>query len=265
MSKHGQPPNPSKPTPRTTRPATGGEQPVSPYLRRPLRKLEEVESRPDTGDRPDNASKPRKTETAPMSNALRGLVGLIVIGTAVSALAGKANFHALTGIASPSASHSGPGWSDIQAPIGKVLDLQSRIPGLPATAWFAQSQKSVAGDIDRLLDEAGRHSRRLRRRQRPSSVCAICRRRPRICRSASRPGGSSGPGLPELGGLLAALEERRRPGHRPAPRPKSRVSMSSWRCCARASSSASPRSASPADPLTPTLSSSASPVTMSSR
>jgi hypothetical protein len=89
-----------------------------------------------------------------MSNALRGLVGLIVIGTAVSALAGKANFNALTGIASPSASHAGPGWSDIQAPIGKVLDLQSRMPGLPATAWFAQSQKSVAGDIDRLLDEA---------------------------------------------------------------------------------------------------------------
>src|SRR5260221_5278642 len=95
-----------------------------------------------------------RKETAPMSNALRGLVGLIVIGAAVSALAGKISLHALTGIASPSAAHAAPGWSDIQAPVGKVLDLQSRMPGLPATAWFAQSQKSVSGDIDGLLDEA---------------------------------------------------------------------------------------------------------------
>jgi hypothetical protein len=89
-----------------------------------------------------------------MTNALRGLVGLIVIGAAVSALAGKTTLHALTGIAPPSAAHAAPGWSDIQAPVGKVLDLQSRMPGLPATAWFTKSQMSVGGDIDGLLDEA---------------------------------------------------------------------------------------------------------------
>jgi hypothetical protein len=66
MSKHGQPPNPSKPTPKDDAPttdggpATGDQRSVSPYLRRPLRKLEEVERRPDTGDRPHNASKPRQ-------------------------------------------------------------------------------------------------------------------------------------------------------------------------------------------------------------
>jgi hypothetical protein len=66
MSKHGQPPNPSKPTPKDDAPAKDDapsnrdQQPVSPYLRRPLRKLEEVERRPDTGDRPDSARKPRQ-------------------------------------------------------------------------------------------------------------------------------------------------------------------------------------------------------------
>jgi hypothetical protein len=91
-------------------------------------------------------------ETAAMSNALRGLVGLIVIGAAVSALSGKTTM--LHRMMPSAAANAAPGWRDIQAPIGKVLDLQSRLPGLPPTAWFVQSQKSVAGDIDGLLDEA---------------------------------------------------------------------------------------------------------------
>ncbi len=60
MSKHGQPTNPPKPKAKDDARATGGEQPVSPYLRRPLRRLDEVERRPDTEKRPDNARKPRQ-------------------------------------------------------------------------------------------------------------------------------------------------------------------------------------------------------------
>jgi hypothetical protein len=137
-----------------------------------------------------------------MSNALRGLVGLIVIGAAVSALAGKTSLHALTGIASPSVAHAAPGWSDIQAPVGKVLDLQSRMPGLPATAWFAKSQKSVSGDIDGLLDEAvgilgvsgaDNDRRRLRDLQAQAKDLQDRIASWRIERT----------GLPEVGGLLA--------------------------------------------------------------
>lgn len=87
-----------------------------------------------------------------MSNALRGLIGLLVIGAAMSALPGKTSM--LRRMTAPAAANAAPGWSDIQGPVGKVLDLQSRMAGLPPTAWFARSQKSVAGDIDRLLDEA---------------------------------------------------------------------------------------------------------------
>jgi hypothetical protein len=58
--KHGKPTHPPKPKPKDDAPAAGREHSVSPYLRRPLRRLDEVERRPDTGDRPDNARKPRQ-------------------------------------------------------------------------------------------------------------------------------------------------------------------------------------------------------------
>jgi hypothetical protein len=52
--KHGPTGNPPKPKPDDKTPATGGEHPVSPYLRRPLRRLDEVVRKPDAGERPDD-------------------------------------------------------------------------------------------------------------------------------------------------------------------------------------------------------------------
>ena len=58
--KHGKPTHPPKPKPKDAAHATDDQQSVSPYLRRPLRRLDEVQRRPDTGDRPDNARKSRQ-------------------------------------------------------------------------------------------------------------------------------------------------------------------------------------------------------------
>jgi hypothetical protein len=56
--KHGPTGNPPKggpkPTPDEKTPGPGGEHPVSPYLRRPLRRLDEVLRKPGAGERPDD-------------------------------------------------------------------------------------------------------------------------------------------------------------------------------------------------------------------
>ena len=85
-----------------------------------------------------------------MNNPARTIGGLILLGAVASALlADEPKLAALT-----QSSSATPSWSDIQSPVGKVLGLQARMPTLPTTAWFGESQKSAASDIDGLLDEA---------------------------------------------------------------------------------------------------------------